>query len=138
MNEIYVIYTYLSDIYINIHIFLDHQIYSEYDDSRPRERKTWNPRKIRESIFFAKNGRFQIKTFRLSIINHIHIYIYIYSRVSKALAFFPFFPILTTARRSGQDRAALDIQDQLPSLGPLPSLLADAACFQVAFQRYSP
>ena len=28
-------------------------------------------------FFFAKNGRFQIKTFRLSIINHIHIYIYI-------------------------------------------------------------
>ena len=41
-------------------------------------------------FFFAKNGRFQIKTFRLSIINHIHIYIY--SRVSKALAFFHFFP----------------------------------------------
>ena len=54
----YLIYIY---IYIDIHIFLDHQIYSEYDDSRPRERKTWNPRKIRESIFFREEWPFPDK-----------------------------------------------------------------------------
>ena len=78
MNEIYVIYTYLSDIYIYKYIscWTIKYIQSMMTVDLAKEKHGIRER-FAKVFFFAKNGRFQIKTFRLSIINHIHIYIYI-------------------------------------------------------------